>query len=370
MCIPYSCNVIFSPCADDGLHIWCIYWNKTFLNLNLNLLWHSPILYITESECRNHPYFTYLVRRLKFIAPHKLCLIEKGRSWHPFINLLKSKEAEINFLMLCTKYSTAVTKVNPVLHSQKTPQHISPSWVIVGSLLWVQLSAVITRSNIVRYYINNYRNWGRISIRCWIHKSRPIPRPNGRAMGVSFVNICEKIDRVITTPHCILENLKCYNSAALYLPFDLDLLLVSEPICAVGLGVAALAAAKHEDGSWMFSNYCLTAVGTCTYMRLGPITRVGNKEIRWRSVQWSSFATMGLWVTKISLVYALEGWIMDPEVGGSHRFKRSPQTAFCYIIFTPYWESICLAKKNMNKMHFLHQHEAYLNKLCGMNIHD
>ena len=30
---------------------------------------------------------------------------------------------------------------------------------------------VITRSNIVKYCINNYRNWGRIWIWCWIHKS-------------------------------------------------------------------------------------------------------------------------------------------------------------------------------------------------------
>ena len=27
-----------------------------------------------------------------------------------------------------------------------------------------------TQSNIVRYCINNYTNWGRITIRCWIHK--------------------------------------------------------------------------------------------------------------------------------------------------------------------------------------------------------
>ena len=47
----------------------------------------------------------------------------------------------------------------------------------------IQSSAVITRSNIVRYFINNYRNRGRILIRCWIHKIHPIPRPNGRAMG-------------------------------------------------------------------------------------------------------------------------------------------------------------------------------------------
>ena len=38
----------------------------------------------------------------------------------------------------------------------------------VKSLLWVQSSAIITRSNIVGYYINDYRNWGRKSIRCWI----------------------------------------------------------------------------------------------------------------------------------------------------------------------------------------------------------
>ena len=47
----------------------------------------------------------------------------------------------------------------------------------------IQSSVVITRSNIVKYYIHNYRTWSRISIRCWIHKRHPIPRPNGRAMG-------------------------------------------------------------------------------------------------------------------------------------------------------------------------------------------
>ena len=60
-------------------------------------------------------------------------------------------------------------------------------------------------SNIVRYYVRNYRNWGRISMRCWIHKRHPIPRPNGRAMGVSFVDICKNIDCVITALHCIMD---------------------------------------------------------------------------------------------------------------------------------------------------------------------
>ena len=41
----------------------------------------------------------------------------------------------------------------------------------------IQSSTVKTRSNIVKYYINDYRNWGKISIKCWIYKRHPIPRP-------------------------------------------------------------------------------------------------------------------------------------------------------------------------------------------------
>ena len=49
--------------------------------------------------------------------------------------------------------------------------------------LHIQSSAVIMWSNIVRYYINNYRNWCRILIGCWIHKRHPIAHPNRWAMG-------------------------------------------------------------------------------------------------------------------------------------------------------------------------------------------
>ena len=51
----------------------------------------------------------------------------------------------------------------------------------------IQSTAVIMRSNIVRYYVNNYRNWGRISIRCWVHKRHPIlalTRYNGSTLYV------------------------------------------------------------------------------------------------------------------------------------------------------------------------------------------
>ena len=60
------------------------------------------------------------------------------------------------------------------------------------------------RSNIVQYCINNCRNWGRISTRCWIHKSHPIPRPDGQAMGCLLLIFFRK------------KRLR-YNGTALYL---------------------------------------------------------------------------------------------------------------------------------------------------------
>ena len=61
-------------------------------------------------------------------------------------------------------------------------------------------SAVIMRFNIVGYFIDNYRHWSRISIRCWIHKSHTI---TGELWGV----FCEYL----------WQNWPRYNGTALYL---------------------------------------------------------------------------------------------------------------------------------------------------------
>ena len=42
----------------------------------------------------------------------------------------------------------------------------------------------------------------RQSIRVKTHKRHPIPCPNRRAMGVSFVKMMKKFDRIIKVPHC------------------------------------------------------------------------------------------------------------------------------------------------------------------------
>ena len=64
-----------------------IFWFKFHCDLFLI----SISQYWSRSECQKHLYSTYLVRGPKFIAPHKSCLIERGQSWHPFINLLNTQ---------------------------------------------------------------------------------------------------------------------------------------------------------------------------------------------------------------------------------------------------------------------------------------
>ena len=79
---------------------------------------------------------------------------------------------------------------------------VKKHWGEWCTILDMELSAVITQSNIIRYYINNYRNWGRISTRYWIHRRHTIPRPNGWAVECLLWIFLEKVDRIITASHC------------------------------------------------------------------------------------------------------------------------------------------------------------------------
>ena len=56
--------------------------------------------------------------------------------------------------------------------------------------------------NIVRYYMNDYRNWDMVSIRCRIHKDTPSIALTGEWWGV-FCEYLRKIDRVIMVPLCV-----------------------------------------------------------------------------------------------------------------------------------------------------------------------
>ena len=64
---------------------------------------------------------------------------------------------------------------------------------------WIQLSAIITLSNIARY---NCSKWGRISIKFESTKDTPYLAIKG-SYGVSYGNILQKINHVIMAPYCM-----------------------------------------------------------------------------------------------------------------------------------------------------------------------
>ena len=51
-------------------------------------------------------------------------------------------------------------------------------------IIYILSSALMTRSNIARYLINNYMNWGKISIRYWIKKDTQYFALTGELWGV------------------------------------------------------------------------------------------------------------------------------------------------------------------------------------------
>ena len=69
--------------------------------------------------------------------------------------------------------------------------------------LGLQWSAVITWSNITWYCTHHCRNWGRISISLNPQKT-PHSSPWRASYGMSFENILEKNDCIITALYCII----------------------------------------------------------------------------------------------------------------------------------------------------------------------
>ena len=57
----------------------------------------------------------------------------------------------------------------------------------------IQPEAVITRSNITWYWIQDCSGWGNIKIRVWNYKTHPKPRPDGRAMGFPLWKLWRKL---------------------------------------------------------------------------------------------------------------------------------------------------------------------------------
>ena len=110
---------------------------------------------------------------------------------------------ELLFIIVLTYDWIESLKSSSTLLSFKYARNLSWSIMLDSSFVLLQWSAVITRSDIVRYYMINYKKCVRMSTRPWIHKRHPIPRPSGRAMGCPL--------------RIFWENGPRYNGTALYI---------------------------------------------------------------------------------------------------------------------------------------------------------
>ena len=86
--------------------------------------------------------------------------------------------------MTSTRWSRVTTWSNNYIHAGLPNRIIIPSVTETG----IKSNADIMRSNIIRCYMNYCRNWGRISIRWWVHKRHPYLALTGELWGV-FANI-------------------------------------------------------------------------------------------------------------------------------------------------------------------------------------
>ena len=70
------------------IHIWRAQ-SKTAVTPVRSLLLAIELLQSSAKPSIKHSYFMYLVQRPKYTAPHKICLVEGGQSWHRAANLEK-----------------------------------------------------------------------------------------------------------------------------------------------------------------------------------------------------------------------------------------------------------------------------------------
>ena len=136
-----------------------------------------------------------------------------------------------------------------------------------GYIYQIQSSAVITRTNIEIYHTNNYRNWGRISMKFWIHRGLPYLALPGE-LRVYFVTICEKIDRVITAQYCITttQHTLC-DFYAIYCYYSKPQLHICRCLCVPTWRT-------HEDclvTVWIIRNHGI-------YLRRGSVKKLENMK--------------------------------------------------------------------------------------------
>ena len=189
------------PCYETEIHVWM--WSLYHSSSQKRVQIIEILSHGSEGPryaCQCHGYWCAGSLHCQGISSHNIILISLNilTSALGGSTLLSGTETAIAPGYLCQYHGSRcpgslrpqVISSNDIECKGKTgpclPRGSIPATCVISLLRnyrkckydFIQSGAIIAQSNIVRYYINNYRNWGRISVRCWMHK-----RPNGRAMG-------------------------------------------------------------------------------------------------------------------------------------------------------------------------------------------
>ena len=151
--------------------------------------------------------------------------------------------------------------------------------ITTPGLLQIQSSAVTTWSNIVRYYINNYRNWSRTSIRCWIYRRHPPKSPLSLLWRHN-----EHHDVSIHQPHdCLLKRLFRHRSKKTLKLRVIGLCARNSP----GAGeFPAQMASYAEDVSIWWRHYVKGEALVLTYHRVSASTIWTTPDLGSRKLQF------------------------------------------------------------------------------------
>ena len=142
--------------------------------LDISLSWYSVVAMLPDTRQRSDPIDLYVRRHLE----------ESPLSQHEILsrrNLWTSSNHKC-FFCWGKAGSYVITLAFGSFRILPTPKtscngcrDVEGSKKVSHKIIVIQPSAVIARSNIVRFHINHYRNWERISVICWMKKSKQTP---------------------------------------------------------------------------------------------------------------------------------------------------------------------------------------------------
>ena len=220
-------------------------------------------------------------------------------TWQPL-------EDNINYLVGLT-FMLSLGVKRPVVHAIIYLTSVRNISTDVERWMHIQLSAIITRSNITRYCIHHSSDVDII-----MNQRLNLQSLTGKLWCVFFVRILEKNDRVITAPHC--NTVHCQHREAQNTPGNIH----SVPHCCVLLGFDCSQIIPDSSG----------------LLHTGAIIRLHDDVIKWKHFprNWPfvrkihrspvNFPHKGQWrgALMFSLIYVwINDWANNREAGDLRR---------------------------------------------------